>query len=103
MNNVPWLDILKMLLPNLKTVKGFSKALAKAIVMFILKWSGPQGWITSIILSRAIKFGLIEGKEFIQKIKDNHTISDGDYLETLPATDKIKRKRKENLKKLLEG
>lgn len=98
----PWLEIIKMLLPA-KTVKDLSKALAKAVVMFVLKWSGPQGWITSIVLSKAIKFGLIEAKEFVQSIKDNKTISDGDYLETLPATDEIKKKRKENLKKLLEG
>lgn len=100
---IPWLDIVKLLIPNTKSVKDFSKALAKAIVMFILKWSGPQGWITSILLSKAIKYGLIEVKEFVQEIKDNKTISDGDYLETLPVTDEVKKKRKENLKKLLEG
>ena len=100
---IPWLDLIKAVIPNLGSAKNFSKALAKAIVMFILKWSGPQGWITSIILGKAIKYGLIEAKEFVQEIKDNKTISDGDYLETLPATDDVKKKRKENLKKLLEG
>ena len=100
---IPWLDLIKLLIPNTKSAKDFSKALAKGIVMFILKWSGPQGWITSIILSKAIKFGIIEAKEFVQSIKENKTISDGDYLETLPATDEVKKKRKENLKKLLEG
>jgi hypothetical protein len=69
----------------------------------VLKFSGPQGWITSILLGKFIKLGLIEAKDFIQSVKDNKTISDGDYLESLPVTDEVKRKRKENLKRLLEG
>lgn len=84
--------------------KDLAKKAAKAIVVNVIKLSGgPLSWLGQYVLTKAIMFGLGEAKEFIQELKDNNTIKDGDYLETLPATDEVKRKRKENLKKLLEG
>lgn len=101
--NTAWLEVFKIIIANLKSVRGLSKALAKFVVKFLLKYSGPQGFITSLILEKIIKYGIIEGRDIIQKNKDNKTIKIGDYLEQMPATDEIKRKRKENLKKLIEG
>lgn len=100
---IPWLDVLKMLSPNLGSVKGFSKALAKVIFMFVIQVSGPLSWIGSFLLAKGIKWGILEVKDVFQKIKDNKTISIGDKLELEAPTDEVKKKRKENLKKLLEG
>jgi len=99
MNNLPWSEILKILTPNLKTVKGFSKALAKVVVKYILKLSGPQGFITSLILSQAIKYGLVEIQDKVQEIKDKKAIQDLD--ESLKSGDV--EKIKQDGKKVLEG
>lgn len=98
-----WLDILKIIYNNIKSVKGLSKALAKYITVFILRLSGPQGWVTSAILSKVISWGIIEAKDIVQHWKDNKTIKEGDKLEKLPPTEEVKKKRKKNLKKLIEG
>lgn len=103
MDKIPWLDVIKSLIPNLGSVKGFSKALAKAIFTFVIRVSGPLSWIGSLLLEKGIKWGILEAKDVIQKIKDDKTISIGDQLEKELPTDEVKRKRKENLKKLLEG
>lgn len=70
--NMSWSEILKILIPNLKSVKDFSKSLAKILVKYILKLSGPQGFITSLILEKCIKWGLVEIENVVQKIKDDH-------------------------------
>lgn len=98
-----WLDILKIIYNNIKSVKGLSKSLAKYITVFILRLSGPHGWVTSAILSKVISWGIIEAKDIIQHWKDNKTIKEGDKLEKLPPTEEVKKKRKKNLKKLIEG
>ena len=99
MNNLPWSEILKILTPNLKTVKGFSKALAKVVVKFILKLSGPQGYVTSLILAHAIKWGLIEIQDIVQELKDKKAVKDLD--ESLKSGDV--EKIKQDGKKVLEG
>jgi hypothetical protein len=84
--------------------KDLAKKAAKAIVVNVIKLSGgPLSWLGQYVITKAIYFGIGEAKEFVQELKDNNTIKDGDYLEALPATDEVKKKRKENLKKLLEG
>ena len=70
--NMSWSEILKILILNLKSVKDFSKSLAKILVKYILKLSGPQGFITSLILEKCIKWGLVEIENVVQKIKDDH-------------------------------
>lgn len=99
MKNIPWLEILKLLTPNLKTVKGFSKALAKVIVQYVLKLSGPQGFITSLILTQAIKYGLVEIEDKVQEIKDKKASNDLDKSIKSGDVEKIK----EDGKKILEG
>lgn len=97
--NMSWSEILKILIPNLKSVKDFSKSLAKILVKYILKLSGPQGFITSLILEKCIKWGLVEIENVVQKIKDDHLEKNLENALKEGDKDKIK----DAGKKVLEG
>lgn len=94
MNKIPWLDLLKYIVAGLGSVKTISKVTAKVIVKYILMWSGPQGFITSIILSRVVQYGLIELNDLRLEFRDHVTLKK--FKKELPSGNTDKRKELEN-------
>ncbi len=86
-------EVLKLLTAGMKTTKGFSQAVAKSIVTFVLRWSGPQGWVASLLLSKVIYYGIIELKDLGQEWKDHHEIKK--YKKAIEQKDEQKRKELE--------
>lgn len=70
MNKIPWIEILKYIMTGVGSAKGISKITAKVIVKYVLAFSGPTGWITSIFLSKVLKYGIIELSDLRQEFKD---------------------------------
>lgn len=54
--------------------KAAFKELAKLVVKFVFKWSGPQGWITSIFLAMFIEKGWIAVEDAIDKKQDEKAV-----------------------------
>lgn len=103
MNKNTWLlalkDIFLYVVKGLGTAKAVSKLVAKYLVKFVLKLSGPYGFIASYLLPKAIEWGLVELREVVQEIKDKEAIKDHEKEIPNGNTDK----RKELEKDIFEG
>jgi hypothetical protein len=93
MNKQFWLEIAGMFVKHYASTKMLSKQLAKAVVLNVLKLSGPVGYITGLILAKVIEYGLVELKDLEQKFKDHKTLKE--FKEELPNGNTEKRKELE--------
>ena len=80
MDKVPWLLIFNYILKGVGSAKGISKLTAKVIVKYVLAFSGPTGWITSLLLSKVLKYGIIELGDLRQEFKDKLNLKKFDKI-----------------------
>lgn len=73
---------------------AYLKQIAKLIVKYALKLSGPQGWVASFIITRLLEWGYLEAKDIVQEIIDNHAVDN--HKEEIPNGNTPARKELEN-------
>jgi hypothetical protein len=102
-NKNAWLaalkDIFLYVLKGFGTAKAVSKIAAKYLITYILKLTGPTGYIVGLVLPKLIEWGLVELRELSEEIKDKKTAKDLEKELPNGNTDK----RKELEKSILEG
>lgn len=93
MNKQFWLEIMGLVVKYYASTKMLSKQLAKAVVLNVLKLSGPTGYLTGLILAKVIELGLVELKDLGQKFKDHRALKK--FKEELPKGNTDERKKLE--------
>jgi hypothetical protein len=100
MNKGDWLKLIEELVLSGKNAKSVA---TKYIVSVVLKLSGFQAWLAAKVVSKLIEFGWMKAKEVKETIQDKQTVKKGEELISLPPTEEVKQKRKDNFKDLIEG
>lgn len=71
---IDWLSLFKLIAANTGSGKLFSKAVVQAIVLYIIKFSGVEGFIAAQILYPLLKSTLIDLYTLPQAFKDHFAV-----------------------------
>lgn len=66
----------------------YIKIITDLIVRTLLKLSGLQAYVLSIIVKKLVELGLIEGKKAVETIKDNSTLKEFEKTKDKPSPER---------------
>jgi hypothetical protein len=88
-----------------QSTQALGKQIAKKIVVSVLGWSGPQGFITRLILQKVIIWGIIQIEDLyvVWKVKQEIKEKVKDYETVINNPDTTAQQFEDAFHKLLNG